>query len=57
MIPIETWYKTYNDKLLAIIKTLKTYRYYLESYKHKVYILTDYKNCYWFINIKNLGFQ
>ena len=34
MIPAETWYKTYDGELLAIIKAFKTWRHYLESYKH-----------------------
>ncbi len=31
MIPAETWYKTYNGELLAIVETFKTWRYNLEG--------------------------
>ena len=44
MIPTETRYKTHNEKLLAIIKAFKTWKYYLKSCKHKVLIFTDYNN-------------
>ena len=29
MIPVETWYKTHDSKLLAIIKAFKIWRHYL----------------------------
>ncbi len=44
MIPVETWYKTHDSKLLAIIIGFKIWRHYLESYKHKVIVLTNYNN-------------
>ncbi len=44
MILAETRYETYNDELLAIVEAFKTWRHYLEGYKHKVLILTDYNN-------------
>ena len=55
MILIETWYKTYNTELLAIIKAFKIWRHYLERYKYKVFILTNYNNFRQFMNIKNLS--
>lgn len=44
MILAKTWYKTYNQKFLAIIKIFKTWRYYLKSFKFEVFILTDHNN-------------
>ena len=55
MILAETWYKTYNGKLLAIVKDFKTWRHYLEGCKHKVLVLTDYNNLCCFMNTKNLS--
>ena len=55
MIPVETQYKTYNGKFLAIIKAFKIWRHHLESCKYKVFVLIDYNNLYCFIVIKNLS--
>ena len=55
MIPIETWYETHNSKLLAIVKTFKTWRHYKEGCKHKVLIFTDYNNLCRFMNTKSLS--
>lgn len=45
MIPAETWYEIYEDKLLIIVKALfKTWSHYLEGYKHEVLMLIDYHN-------------
>lgn len=44
MIPAKIWYKTHNQKLLAIVKNFKTWRYYLEGYKFKVLIFTNHNN-------------
>ena len=55
IILVETRYKTYNGKLLAIIKAFKTWKYYLESSQHKVLILTNHNNLRCFINTKNLS--
>ena len=38
---MEIQYKNYNSKFFIIIEIFKTLRYYLESYKHKVFGLTD----------------
>ena len=46
MIPVEIWYETHNSKLLAITEAIKTWRHYLEGYKHKICVLTDYNNLY-----------
>ena len=55
MILAETWYKTHDGKLLAIIKAFKTWRHYLESCKHKVLVFTDYNNLCCFIDTKSLS--
>ena len=44
MILAETWYKTHNGKLLAIVEAFKTWRNYLENCKHEVFGLTNYYN-------------
>ena len=56
MILVKIWYKTYDGELLVIVKTFKTWRYYLEGGKHKVWLLIDYNNLCQFINMKNLSF-
>ena len=57
MISIETWYKTHNGKLLAIVEAFKTWRQYLEGCKHEILVLTDYNNFCRFIDTKSLSFQ
>ncbi len=44
IISVETWYKTYNQELLAIIEVFKTWHHYLENCKYKVFVLTDHNN-------------
>ena len=56
MIPAKTYYKTYNGKLLVIVEAFKTWKHYLEGYKHKVLVLTKYNNLHQFINTKNIIF-
>ena len=55
IIPTKTRYKTYNDKLLAIIEKYKTWCHYLEDCKHEVFVLMDHNNFCHFINIKSLS--
>ena len=55
MIFIETYYKTHDGKLLAIVKTLKTWCNYLEGCKHEVFVLTKYNNLQCFIDTKSLS--
>ena len=57
MIPVKTWYKTYDGKFLAIIKAFNTYRHYLEGCKYEVLIFTDDNNFCYFIDIKKLSFR
>lgn len=44
MIFAKIYYKTYNNELKAIIKTFKTWKYYLKDCKYEVLILIDYNN-------------
>ena len=55
MIPAETRYKTYDDKLLAIVKAFKTWHHYLKCCKHKVLVLTDHNNLRRFMDTKSLS--
>ncbi len=57
MIPAKTWYETYDEELLDIVKMFKTWRHYLEDCKHKVLAYTDYNNLQRFIDTKNLSFK
>lgn len=45
----------YNSKFLAIIEVFKTYKYYLKSYKSKVFLFIGYNNLQYFINTKNFS--
>ena len=55
MIPIETWYETHDGELLAIVEAFKTWKHYLESYKHEVLVLTDHNNLKYFMITKSLS--
>ena len=55
MIPAETRYQTYDDRLLAIDEAFKTWHPSLKGYKHEVLILTNYNNLRRFIDTKSLS--
>ena len=55
IILAETQYKTHNSELLAIIEAFKTWRYYLKSCKHKMFILMGHNNFYYFVDTKSLS--
>ena len=55
MIPAETWYKTHNGELLAIVKAFKTWRHYVKDCKHKVLVLIDHNNLRRFMDIRSLS--
>lgn len=57
MILTETRYKTHNSKLLTIAEVLKTWKYYLKSYKYEVLVLTNHNNFQHFMDTKNLNFK
>ena len=54
IISTKTRYKIYNNELLAIVETIKTWRHYLEGYKYKVFIFTNHINLCQFIDTKSL---
>ena len=55
MISVKTRYETYDAKLLAIVKTFKNWRHYLEGYQYKVLVLTNHNNLRQFMNTKSLS--
>ena len=57
MIPAETWYKTHDGKLLAIVEPFKTWRHHLEGYKYEILVLTDHNILRRFIDTKSLSFK
>ena len=56
MFSAKTWYKIHNGELLAIIEVFKTWQYYLEGYKHKVFVLTNHNKLCCFIDTKSPSF-
>ncbi len=56
IISVKTRYKTYDKELLTIIKTFKTWRYYLEGCKYNIFVFTNHNNFYQFMDIKSLSF-
>ena len=57
MIPAEARYETHNGELLAIVEAFNTWRHYLESSRHEVFMLTDYNNLWQFMDTKSLSFR
>ena len=55
MISAETFYKTHDGELLAIVETFKTWKHYLKSYKHKVLVCTNHNNLRQCMDIKSLS--
>lgn len=55
MIPAETWYKTHNRELLAIIQAFKIWCHYLEGYKYAIIILINHNKIQQFMHTKNLS--
>ena len=56
MILVKITYKTYNNKLFAIIKVFKTWYSYLKSWKYEVVVLIYYNIFRYIMDIKNLSF-
>ncbi len=52
---IKTYYETYDQELLTIIKMFKYWQHYLESSCYLIEILTDHNNLWEFINVKLLN--
>ncbi len=55
MIPAETWYKTHDSELLAIVEAFNIWKHYFESCKQEVLVLTDYNNLQRFMDTKSLS--
>ena len=55
IISAETWSKTHDSELLAIVESFKTWRHYLEGCKYEVLVLTNYDNLWQFMDTKSLS--
>lgn len=55
MIRAETWYKTNDGELLAIVEVFQTWRHYLKGCKYKLFVLIDHNNFRQSMDIKNLS--
>ncbi len=55
MISAKTWYKTYDQELLAIVEAFKTWRHYLEGCKYEIFVLIDHNNLRQFMDMKSLS--
>ena len=51
----EQWYDVHDQKMLAIVKTLKKWRVYLLEAKHQIIIKLDHKNLQYFMITKKLN--
>ena len=52
---MKQWYDVHNQKMLAIIKTLKRWRIYLLKTKYQTIIKSDHKNLQYFMITKKLN--
>ncbi len=52
MIFAENWYETYDQKLLTIVETFKTWHHYLQGCEYEVLVLTDQNNLRQFMDTK-----
>src|SRR6266480_2694019 len=55
LTPAEGNYNIYDKELLAIVDAFKYWRHYLQRVRHKVSVVTDYKNLISFITTKVLN--
>ena len=55
MISAKTCYETHDGELLAIIEAFKTWKHYLEEFKHEILVLTNHNNLCWFLDTKSLS--
>jgi len=53
--PVERNYKIHDKEMLAIIRVLEEWRYFLEGAWHPVEIWTDHKNLEYFMTTKKLN--
>ena len=56
MIPANIQYEIHNIELLAIVEAFKTWRHYLEDYKHEILIFNNHNNLCQFMDMKSLNF-
>lgn len=54
--PADTWYKTHNNKLLALVTVFKSWLHYLDSCKYEISFIMDPNNLSYFMNKKNPSF-
>src|SRR5947208_12437352 len=55
MTPAERNYDTHDQELLAIVKSFKQWRYYLEGSRHPIVVLADHANLRYFMTTKELS--
>jgi len=55
MTPIEQYYITHDQELLAIVTVIKHWRYYYMGSNYPIKVLTDYNNPEYFMTIKVLS--
>ena len=55
MIPAEQNYEMHDQELLAIVKSFKHWRHYLEGSQQPVEVLTDHANLRYFMVMKELS--
>jgi len=53
--PVEQNYEIHDKEMLAIIRALEEWRYFLEEARHPVEIWTDHKNLEYFMTAKKLN--
>jgi len=53
--PVEWNYEIHNKEMLAIIRALEEWRYFLKGARHPVEIWTDHKNLEYFMTAKKLN--
>jgi len=53
--PVERSYEIHDKEMLAIIRVLEEWRYFLEEARHPVEIWTDHKNLEYFMTAKKLN--
>src|SRR5437016_12340465 len=55
MTPAERNYDTHDQELLAIVKSFKQWRHYLEGSRHPIVVLADHANLQYFMTTKELS--
>jgi RNase H-like domain found in reverse transcriptase len=55
--PVERNYKIHDKEMLAIVRSLKEWRHFVEGAEHQVEIWTDHKNLEYFMTAKKLNWR